>query len=227
MKNDCCPAAATGRLLRSARRHTMGLSAARRALAGCLMVAGLLTGVAQSGHAAETLDLSNAVVVVPKGLAGPEAQAVRMLVEEVEKRSQLRWPATDAWPDKAGAVILVGPSRFANDVLAQHQVSESRRFDAPEGYRLRVVDAKPPIVMVAGNDSRGVLFGVGRLLRELRISRRRVLVPGVLEHRQRTEVSPAWSSARLSPQDQFVRRLDGADVGAIHPRSGGLRHQRG
>src|SRR5580698_8012500 len=165
MKNDCRPMAATARLLRSARRQTVGLSSALRVLAGFFVVASLLTGVAHSAQAAETFDLSTAVVVVPKGLAGPEAQAVRMLVEEVEKRSQLRWPVMDTWPEKAGAVILVGPSRFANDVMDQHQLPESPRFDAPEGYRLRVVDAKPPIVMVAGNDSRGVLFGVGRLLR--------------------------------------------------------------
>ena len=71
MKNDFCPAAATGRLLRSARRRTITLSGARRVLAGFLLVAGLLTGVAHSAQAAETFDLSDAVVVVPKGLAGP------------------------------------------------------------------------------------------------------------------------------------------------------------
>jgi hypothetical protein len=211
--------AATARILRSARRQAVGLSSAGRVLAGFLVVAGLLTGVAHSAQAAETFDLSTAVVVVPKGLAGPEAQAVRMLVEEVEKRSQLRWPVTDGWPEKAGAVILVGPSRFANDVMAQHQVSELPRFDAPEGYRLRVVDAKPPIVMVAGNDSRGVLFGVGRLLRELRISRRRVLVPGILNiasgpkyrlrghqlgYRPKTNSYDAWT---VPMWEQYIRDL--------------------
>jgi hypothetical protein len=219
MKNDSCPVAATARLLRSARRQTVGLSSALRVLAGFFVVASLLTGVAHSAQAAETFDLSTAVVVVPKGLAGPEAQAVRMLVEEVEKRSQLRWPVTDGWPEKAGAVILVGPSRFANDVMAQHQVSELPRFDAPEGYRLRVVDAKPPIVMVAGNDSRGVLFGVGRLLRELRIARRRVLVPGILNiasgpkyrlrghqlgYRPKTNSYDAWS---VPMWEQYIRDL--------------------
>ena len=152
---------------------------------------------------------------------------MRMLVEEVEKRSQVRWPVTDAWPEKAGAVIVVGPSQFANDVLAQHQVSESPRFDAAEGYRLRVVDAKPPIVMVAGNDSRGVLFGVGRLAPRAADSRRRVLVPGILKIASGPKYRAPRASARLSAEDEFVRRLVGADVGAVHPRSGGLRHQRG
>src|SRR5262249_9100750 len=162
-------------------------------------------------------------------------RAVRMLVEEVEKRSQLRWNVTDTWPERAAAVILVGPSQFANDVLAQRRAnSESRGFGGREGYRLRVIDAKPPIVMVAGNDSRGVLFGVGRLLRELRISKRRVLVPGVLNiasapkyrlrghqlgYRPKTNSYDAWS---VPMWEQYIRDLAVFGTNAVEllpPRS--------
>jgi hypothetical protein len=45
-----------------------------------------------------------------------------------------------------------------------------------EGYRIGV-EAEGRGVLVGGNDARGVLFGVGRLLRELRASRGRVLIP--------------------------------------------------
>ena len=38
--------------------------------------------------------------------------------------------------------------------------------------------------------------------------------------------APARTSARLPAQDQLVRRLDRRDVGAVHRRSGGIRHQR-
>jgi len=37
------------------------------------------------------LDLAKAVIVTPGKLSGPEKKAVTMLVEEVEKRSQIRW----------------------------------------------------------------------------------------------------------------------------------------
>src|SRR5207248_9827043 len=50
------------------------------------------------------------------------------------------------------------------------------RPPGPEGYQIRT-KAKGPAVLVSGNDARGVLFGVGRLLRELRTTQGRVLLP--------------------------------------------------
>ena len=41
------------------------------------------------------LDLKNAVVVTAPGFAGAGRQAVVMLVEEVEKRSGIRWQGDD------------------------------------------------------------------------------------------------------------------------------------
>ncbi|MCU0504104.1 MAG: glycoside hydrolase family 20 zincin-like fold domain-containing protein [Anaerolineae bacterium] len=50
--------------------------------------------------------------------------------------------------------------------------------DAAEGYRLRV-DAGG--VTIVGRDARGVLFGIGHLLRELRMRRTRLLLPTDLD----------------------------------------------
>src|ERR1043166_9254894 len=69
-----------------------------------LLLAGRLT--------AAPLELTNAVVVFPSGLSGPERKAVTMLVEEVEKRTRIRWPELNAWPatnELAVPVIAVGP----------------------------------------------------------------------------------------------------------------------
>src|SRR5437867_1668501 len=48
-------------------------------------------------HAAP-LDLGHAVVLTPADLSGPEKKAVTMLIEEVEKRTQIRWPVTNVGP---------------------------------------------------------------------------------------------------------------------------------
>jgi hypothetical protein len=189
--------------------------------AAFLIGLGLVRGAVTPVQAAEAFDLSAAVIVVPKGLSGPPSQAVRMLVDEVEKRSQLRWTVSDTWPERAAAIVLVGPAAFADATLQEHGLPDARvpGFDAAEGYRLRVVDAKPPVVLVAGNDSRGVLFGVGRLLRELRIFKRRVLVPGLLNvttapkyrlrghqlgYRPKTNSYDAWS---VPMWEQYIRDL--------------------
>src|SRR5947209_7704518 len=46
---------------------------------------------------ADALDLRKAVVMVPPNLSGPERKAALMLVEEVEKRTQIRWESRSAW----------------------------------------------------------------------------------------------------------------------------------
>src|SRR5262249_34295482 len=58
---------------------------------------------------AADLDLTRAAVLTPPGLTGPEAKAVQMLVEEVEKRSWVDWRRTDTWPTDGTPVLLVGP----------------------------------------------------------------------------------------------------------------------
>jgi hypothetical protein len=129
----------------------------------------LQTGMIQAGM----IELSKAVVVVPGHLTGPETKAVDLLINEVAKRTQIRLPCVTVWPREPGPVIAVGPSDclgefagpFANDFAT------SPEFKLAEGYRLRSkIDQGHPVVLIAGNDSRGVLYGIGRLLRELRMS---------------------------------------------------------
>ncbi len=99
---------------------------------------------------AQTLDLTHAIVVVPPAWTGPSQKAVSMLVEEVEKRTQIRWRVqSNAGP---GVSILLA---IANGGPA-------------EGYR---VEAASGAVHVTGNDARGLLFGVGYLLRKLHMKR--------------------------------------------------------
>ena len=55
------------------------------------------------------LDLTRATVVTPSGLSLQERTAVRVLVEEVAKRTNIRLPVSTQWPADAVPVIAVGP----------------------------------------------------------------------------------------------------------------------
>jgi hypothetical protein len=123
------------------------------------------------------LDLGQAVVVFPAELSGPQRKAVTMLVEEVERRTGIRWRESTNWPaiDKpviavwSLATVGVGGGPYAN-LLASLPAP-----NGAEGYQVRVRRGAPsPAVFVIGNDSRGLLFGVGRLLRELHMGRGQV-----------------------------------------------------
>jgi hypothetical protein len=125
------------------------------------------------------IDVTRAVVVTPAGLSGPPAKAVQMLVEEVEARTMVRWDRVEKWQAAGTPVVVVGPADGVRDLLDKHGIRlPAAEGTKPEGYRIGVAgDGAAPVVWVAGNDPRGVLFGVGRLLRELRLGRLKITLP--------------------------------------------------
>jgi len=154
-------------------------------VAGAACLAGSQPGTAVP----EMLDLSRGVVIVPQSLREPEQKAVGLLVDDVARRSGIRWKVLDQWPGDGRPVVAVGPvtavSAFAGpfaSLLGKEQASRPA-----EGYRIRTL-AEGPAVVVAGNDARGVLFGVGRLLRELRTTQDRVALPSGFQ----VETSPSY-----------------------------------
>src|SRR5580765_2000469 len=99
---------------------------------------------------AQAADLTHATVVAPASLTEPERKAAAMLVDAVRERTRITWAV-------AGADPATGP------------VVRIRRGSGPaEGYQLRSIANG---VEIAGNDERGVLFGVGGLLRALEMRR--------------------------------------------------------
>ena len=157
------------------------------------------------------LDLREATVVVPPAPSPRERAAVTMLVEEVEKRTQITWPVAGAGS---------GP-----------RITISRGNGPPEGYRLSV---RGNDVELSGNDERGILFAAGRLLRELRMERGRVEIPGTLDivtapkyplrghqlgYRPKTNSYDGWS---VPVWEQYIRDLAVFGTNAIElipPRS--------
>ena len=99
---------------------------------------------------AQAADLTHATVVAPTSLSGPERKAVAMLVDAVRERTRITWTVAAADP-ASGPVVRI------------------RRGSGPaEGYQLRTIANG---VEIAGNDERGVLFGVGGLLRAIEMRR--------------------------------------------------------
>jgi hypothetical protein len=168
------------------------------------------------------LDLSKAVVVFPQNIAGPERKAVTMLIEEVDKRTRIRWERTSSWPVGPMPAILVGQVSELRSFAAElgAELSDDRGIQGPEGYRIRVTRRnRAPVVVVAGNDARGVLFGIGHLLRSLRMGSGAVTLPDnfsvatapryrlrghQLGYRPKTNSYDAWNVARW---EQYFRDL--------------------
>ncbi len=179
------------------------------------------------------LDVTGAVVVTPAGQSPREAKAVSMLIEEVAARTRITWKEVHAWPADDTKVIAVG-NAASLDAFAGPYSSAFK--DAPstaaEGFRLRVCGDRA--VVIAGNDERGVLFGVGRLLRALYMTRDTITIaPGLdiatapkyplrghqLGYRPKVNSYDAWTPAMF---EQYVRDLAVFGTNAIElipPRS--------
>jgi hypothetical protein len=169
-------------------------------------------------HAA-MIDLSRAVVVTPETLTAVEQQAAVFLIEEVEKRTGVHWTRIPQLPSVLGPVIILGSASALQDFGFPVGPPLKMQANAPaEGYRIRVL-GQPTEVVVAGNDRRGVMFGVGRLLRELRMARGQVELPEgfnvtsapkqrlrghQLGYRPKTNSYDAWD---VADWEQYLRDL--------------------
>jgi len=130
---------------------------------------------------ANALDLNEAVVVTPSALSEPERKAVLMLIDEVETRTHIRWPVTNNWPSSSSPVIALGQKALVPQFAGPY-ADVGQTATAPEGYRLVVRQGQgSPGVLVIGNDAHGLLFGAGRLLRELAMVRGAVSIDDKLD----------------------------------------------
>lgn len=130
------------------------------------------------------LDLTTATIVVRSGARpAAEATAAKVLQEEVERRTGLRWPISSSWPATGPRVVLTSSEGDAawHVTVPRRDVADApeRR---PEGYRLFVGETEgSKAVWVVGADARGVLFGAGRLIRSLDWGQRRARLAADLD----------------------------------------------
>jgi hypothetical protein len=180
------------------------------------------------------LSLTSAVVVVSSQATARERKAAQVLVDEVLKRTLVRLPIETAWPGPARAAIAIGRVGALPTGVPAGATTDLRR-PGREGYQIAVIGAEAaPQVIVAGADERGVLFGVGRLLRELRMDRTIVQIPAgwrltatpavalrghQLGYRPKANSYDGWTVAMW---DQYIRDLAVFGCNAIElipPRS--------
>lgn len=167
------------------------------------------------------LDLRHALVEVTDQSIRLVQKAAQVLVEEVAKRTRHQWPIT---------IEPIGGNR-PTIVL---KVSEAANQPA-DGFQMRTQLAQGvPQIDIVGNDARGLLFGVGYLLRHLQMSKGQVFLAEPLNlttaphyalrghqlgYRDKTNAYDGWD---LPQWDQYMRELAIFGTNAIElipPRS--------
>lgn len=186
-------------------------------LASCLVFLFVASTARADAPQDRPIDLTDATVVTA-GLDASNGQVggpmVERLLQHISKRSGQSWSRTadGRWPDGKRSVIAIGKKTDAKAWAGPLAgwLNAMARGNAAEGYSI-VVDPKLPAVLIAGNDDRGVVFGIGRLLRELKVTRnsvrlaadlaihtapRQALRGHQLGYRPKTNSYDAWDAAQ-------------------------------
>ena len=159
---------------------------------------------------AQATDLSKAIVVLPLQPSALESKAATVLIEEIEKRSQVR--------------LAIGPASATSIVFG-------RRTGPAEGFSISTSGSR---IEINSSDGRGALYGAGYLLRKLDLSRQHVELPAAMNitsapqtklrghqlgYRPKTNSYDAWNVAMW---EQYIRDLAIFGTNAIElipPRS--------
>lgn len=181
------------------------------------------------------IDVTQTVIVTKGDLNNAEKKAVQILQDEIQQRTGLRLKHSDDWPDEKKPVIFMCEiteflKRDPHQIFA---LPEKKDLDQPEGYHLWVnLETRPaPTILIVGNDSRGFMYGIGRLLRAFDFRNHRIFFPvdlqvvtapkfpirGVqLAYRSLPNTYDKWD---IEPFEQYIREMIifGANAIEIHP----------
>ncbi len=176
-----------------------------------------LNAAGESATGSKWVDLSAAQILAAPSLSPRAQRALKVLAEEVEKRTELRWPIVHSLPSAPTPVVT---AEVLSGAATRHGQSRRESSNQPEGYALRVAEQEGSIkVSIGGSDERGVLYGVGELLRSLRMTKLRVEAPSDLNvqsspkyrlrghqlgYRPKTNSYDGWTVAMW---DQYIREL--------------------
>lgn len=175
------------------------------------------------------MDLRRAVVILGPAPSARERKAAQVLIEEAAKRCGITWPlAASALAGQTGIYLTTRHSaqEWARPDLAPAAALAGLR---PEGFLLRSGrDTAGAWIAITGADERGLLFGVGKLLRLLDFDRQQVALPAApldllsnpqyrlrghqLGYRPKNNAYDAWSTPMW---DQYLRDLAVMGTNAI------------
>ena len=121
--------------------------------------------------------LENATIVTgTTALSDGEKAAVRILTEEVEKRTGLKWKTSASWPSTGNVIVLKKTTDKIK--IPVEFINLQSMIQKPESFRIAITKQQnKTTILIEGFDSRGEFFGVGKLLRLLEYNKNNVAIP--------------------------------------------------
>jgi hypothetical protein len=171
---------------------------------------------------ATPIDLSKAKILISDKIASPVKETcIRVLQEEVEKRTSITLSQVENWSTESMtiALCLSGTKKLIGKSVPIGDDEESGEYKS-EGFRLFYdKNNNQNILWIIGKDKRGVLFGVGELLRKVKMSTNKLFLKTPLDisssptysirghqlgYRNTANSYDAWS---VKQYEQYIREL--------------------
>ena len=168
---------------------------------------------------AQDLDLTNAKIYTTDRKDQLLLKASQVLREEVRKRTDINWTDSKTTTSTKQPLIVVGTEKEVSKLPAKWQeVIRKMPSTGHDGFKLAVLE-KSQTALVIGNDNRGALYGVGRLLRKMEMRKGSIVVSDNLKisstprfpirghqlgYRPKTNAYDAWN---VKQYDQYIRDL--------------------
>jgi hypothetical protein len=166
----------------------------------------------------QNIDLSEATIVCFENKDKLVLKSVSVLQEEIYKKTDIELTISKKWP-KSLSTIAIGIEGQLDNFSSEfkNQLSQLRSIGI-EGYKI-LSSEKTNTVLVIGHDARGVLYGVGKLLRKMELRNHQILLPNNLKiastpkypirghqlgYRPKTNAYDAFSSPQF---DSYIRDL--------------------
>ncbi len=125
------------------------------------------------GHSEDIkkIELTDAIIFTIGSLTGPAQKSVTVLVDEIFDRTGIKLSIKNEWPEGNQSVIVIGTISDRKKILVDNNRS---KIDLPEpgkeGFQLWTTGDIQNVCYIFGADDRGILYGVGKLLRSLHFS---------------------------------------------------------
>ncbi|WP_461081407.1 hypothetical protein [Spirosoma flavus] len=168
---------------------------------------------------ATPIDLSKARIVNTITDKKAIGRTVEILQQEVQKRTGIQLPVATKFPsDNQPVIALALESNVAQLPATFRTAIQTLPKTKAEGFRL-VTSSQNNVVLLVGHDARGLLYGVGKLLRKLEMRTGKIDVAEKLSiatsprypirghqlgYRPKTNAYDAFSVAQF---DQYIREL--------------------
>ena len=129
------------------------------------------------------LNLSDAAILISPSIKSPVRESAgEILVEEIGKRTLLAFEVNDTWDRKISiALALSTDENLYGQAVPKREDLNSAEWKK-EGYRIfHENKTGNNILWVIGADARGILYGIGHLIRIAEIKERVITVPGGID----------------------------------------------